>query len=368
MDKFSLDTPCLILDKSLLLKNLSMMQKEAASKNKQVRPHIKTHKCTQLAKLQINQGATGVSAAKLGEVEQLVATGISGLLITSPIVSKIKIDRLIKCLKIDSTIMLIVDSHDNALQLNQAAKEANLAINVLVDIDPGVGRTGVPYDKALDLGAFINHQTHLKLKGIQCYAGNLQHIKDYETRNKSSTEVMSKAASVVKTLKQHNLPCEILTGSGTGTYEIDCNIPEITEIQPGSYAVMDMEYYAIGTKKDVNHFNTFLPAMTMLVSVISANHSTHVTVDAGTKSLYFDPITKPKIISHPGLEYHWGGFGDEHGKIIAQTTTKLPKIGETIELIVPHCDPTINLFDKFYIVENNQVIDEWPIDMRGKSQ
>ena len=122
---------------------------------------------------------------------------------------------------------------------------------------------------------------------------------------------------------------------------------------------MDKEYYDIEFTQ--NHFK---PAMTLLSCVINSNHSTHVTVDAGLKALYKNP-TKPKIISHSGLQYDWDLFGDEHGKV---TGKHLSKTGEVIEMIASHCDPTVNLFDQFYITENEVVVDIWPIDLRGKRQ
>jgi D-serine deaminase-like pyridoxal phosphate-dependent protein len=123
---------------------------------------------------------------------------------------------------------------------------------------------------------------------------------------------------------------------------------------------MDQEYSDIEYKE-----SKFLPAMTMLTTVISANHDTHVTVDAGTKALY-KVATKPYIISHPGLAYDWDYFGDEHGKVFPTNVHNLlPKLGEQVELLVAHCDPTINLFDHFYITENDIVIDRWDIDLRG---
>lgn len=366
--KTNLDTPCLIIDKNLLIRNLIEMQKEIISYGKNLRPHIKTHKCSEIAKLQIQHGAMGVCAAKVSEAEILVNSQIKAILITSPIVTDKKIQTLMKCLKTDPTVMVVIDSESNALKLNTALEEINQQLQILIDIDPGVGRTGVTYQNALKLGQFVNELPNLLLKGIQCYAGNLQHIANYEERKHASQKVLAKAAKIVNQFKAAGLICDIFTGSGTGTYSIDCEIGELTEVQPGSYTVMDKEYELIGSKENPKQFTKFKPAMTMLVSVISANHPTHVTVDAGTKALYFDPSTKPEIISHKGLHYDWGGFGDEHGKITADEGVPLPKVGEVLELVVPHCDPTINLFDKFYIIENEKVIEEWPIDMRGKSQ
>ncbi|STX50116.1 alanine racemase [Legionella busanensis] len=366
LSKFELDTPCLVIDKNKLLYNLQLMQQHVLAHNIQVRPHVKTHKCSKLATLQLQYGAIGVSAAKVAEAEVLIAAGIHSILITSPVVTPNKITRLLNCVKQAPETMIVVDNQNNVATLNAAAQAQQIKINVLIDIDPGIGRTGIKPEKALELGKYIQSCQGLELKGLQCYAGNLQHIKSYEERRKSSLEVMQMASNLVKEFKQKGLPCEILTGSGTGTYDIDIEASEVTEIQPGSYTVMDVDYTVIGSKKDPNCFHTFQPAMTLLTTVISANRAEHVTVDAGTKSIYVDKH-QPKIIVPKGLSYDWGGFGDEHGKITA-IDGKLPKLGDVLELIVPHCDPTINLFDKFFICENDLVVDCWDIDLRGKSQ
>ncbi len=142
----------------------------------------------------------------------------------------------------------------------------------------------------------------------------------------------------------------------------------VTEVQPGSYTVMDAQYRQIGSSESNAEFATYLPAITLLTTVISANKQSHVTLDAGLEALYYD-ATPPIVISHPGLAYEWGGFGDEHGKLVKTVEAcNLPAYLDLVELIVPHCDPSINLFDRFYIVENDKVIDVWEIDMRGKSQ
>jgi D-serine deaminase-like pyridoxal phosphate-dependent protein len=366
MNKFELDTPCLVIDKKALMHNIKHMQRQVSQASKALRPHIKTHKCSTLAKLQVEHGALGVAAAKVSEALVLAEQGLKHTLITSPVVTEAKIENLITCQKQDAGLMVVCDSMDNASHLNQAMQDTGLVLHVLVDLDPGVARTGVSAEQALILGTHIHHAcSHLNLLGIQCYAGNLQHVHDFDAREQASSSVMEKASAVRRAFLEQNLPCEILTGSGTGTYDIDLAFPDVTEVQPGSYTVMDMEYRNIASRDNPKAFDVFKPAMTMLVTVISANHDTHVTVDAGTKSLYFDPVTKPWVISHPGLHYDWGGFGDEHGKITADKGVVLPKVGEVLELIVPHCDPTINLHEQLIITEDNHVEDVWKIDMRG---
>lgn len=366
--KEDLDTPCLVINKDTLKYNLNRMRQHSMTTKIAIRPHVKTHKSSELAKLQIEYGAIGISAAKVSEARALIDAGIRNILITSPLITQHKISNLIACLQIAPETLVVVDNEKNLQDLNRAGASSNTAINVLVDIDPGIGRTGVPPASALHFALKIKEFPWLNLMGIQCYAGNLQHIISYQERKNRSLQIMQIASETVKQFKNHGLNCPILTGSGTGTYDIDTEASEITEIQPGSYTVMDVEYSTIASKNDEKAFTTFRPAMTLLTTVISSNRKEHVTVDAGTKSLYFDVANKPRIISHAGLHYDWGGFGDEHGKITADENAKLPENGEVLELIVPHCDPTINLFDKFYILENDMLTDIWDIDLRGKSQ
>lgn len=368
LHKSELDTPCLVIDKSALEFNLNVMRQHAQDTKIHIRPHVKTHKCSQLAKLQMKYGAIGISAAKVSEAEGLIHAGLKNILITSPVVTHHKIKRLMACVEKAPDTLVVVDNEQNLHDLNEAAQAIQTKINILIDLDPGLGRTGINPEIALDFAQKTMQFQWLSLQGIQCYAGNLQHINSFEERKYRSLQVMEIASKVVKQLKKSGIPCNILTGTGTGTYDIDVEASEITEIQPGSYTVMDVEYGLIGSKKDHTSFTTFKPAMTLLTTVISSNREEHVTVDSGTKSIYVDTKTKPRIISHEGLYYDWGGFGDEHGKITADKNCELPKNGTVIELIVPHCDPTINLYDKFYIVENGMVIDIWEIDLRGKSQ
>lgn len=361
-----MDTPCLTIDLDKLKENISLMQKYADQMGVAVRPHCKTHKCSRIAKMQIEAGAIGISAAKLSEAESLIKQGIRNILITSPIVSEPKLNRLMSCLEKAPELLLVLDNPQNAEALNQLGQALNQPIQVLIDLDPGIGRTGIHPTTALEFANFLQKKPWLHLQGIQCYAGNLQHVPNYQERKTLSLKTMEIASEVFRELKPLFPDLHILTGSGTGTFDIDPEASEVTEIQPGSYTVMDVQYERIGSKENNEHFNHFQNALTLLTTVISSNKAEHVTVDAGTKAIYFDPNYKPRIISHPHLSYDWAGFGDEHGKITGMSP--LPGNAEVIEMIVPHCDPTINLYDQFVIVQNNEVIDVWDIDLRGKSQ
>lgn len=363
--KLALDTPCLVIDLDLLKKNLRTMQQFGQQYQIGIRPHCKTHKCTTLAQMQREYGAIGLCATKLSEAEILIEKGLDDILITSPLVSS-KLHRFEACLKKSPSLMLVLDSALNLNDLNAIGQRTNTHIKVLIDIDSGSGRTGINKEHVLEFARLVCTFPWLSLQGIQCYAGHVQHLHNYQERKDHSLKIMQAASDSLRLLRSNGIPCTILTGTGTGTYDIDIHDTLVTEIQPGSYAVMDVEYHEIESSSSPC-FNTFEHAMTLLTTVISSNRSEHVTVDAGTKGIYFDKQTKPKIISPSDLLYDWNGFGDEHGKV-RSTANTLPKTGSVLELIVPHCDPTINLYDYFFITENDLVIDIWPIDLRGKCQ
>jgi D-serine deaminase-like pyridoxal phosphate-dependent protein len=178
---------------------------------------------------------------------------------------------------------------------------------------------------------------------------------------------MKQAAEVFRQFRANGLPAEIFTGSGTGTSEIDWQIPELTDLQVGSYTLMDAEYMNIGSSENPQKFAKYPPALTFLTTVISTNRREFFTVDAGLKALYHHG-PNPAVF-HPeglGLRYDWAG--DEHGKVFLADPGRKFEIGQVLELVVSHCDPTVNLFDFFYISRNGIVTDVWPIDMRGKCQ
>jgi D-serine deaminase-like pyridoxal phosphate-dependent protein len=195
----------------------------------------------------------------------------------------------------------------------------------------------------------------------------VQHIVAFNERYQASLHWMEQAAQVVRQFRQSGLPCHIFTGAGTGTYEIDCRIPELTDLQVGSYTLMDAEYLSIGSSQDPTRFDKFPPALTLLTTVINTNHDHFVTVDAGLKALYHHGAI-PYILHPPdsGFQYDW--WGDEHGKIALSNRSKKPQIGEVLELVVSHCDPTVNLFDLLYFTRKGKVTGVWPVDLRGKCQ
>jgi D-serine deaminase-like pyridoxal phosphate-dependent protein len=368
MNMFDLDTPCIVLDLDILEENLGKMQASAKAAGKNLRPHAKSHKCSGLAKKQLAAGAVGVCAAKVSEAEVLINAGVDGVLVTGAVAVDHKAERLVGLLRNSPSLMAVIDHPRNVDLLERHLVKHDLSMDVLVDLDVGLQRTGVLPGRALELADLVLASDHIRLKGIQAYAGHVQHIQHYGGRRKASIESLKRAAAVFQQLQDKDASCTIFSGTGTGTYDIDLSVSELTELQVGSYVLMDAEYMAIESAENTGLADYFRPALTLLTTVVSASHNTHVTVDAGLKSLYRDGA-HPIVVSaeHAALGYDW--FGDEYGMLSAKDkAVTLPRLGTVLELVVSHCDPTVNQFDCYHIIRNGRVVDVWPIDLRGKSQ
>ena len=245
MFKHELDTPSLIIDIDIFEKNLVLMRDFAAAAGKKLRPHAKTHKCPEIARRQLACGnCAGICAAKLSEAEALAENGISHILITSPVSAPWKIARIGALNAKISGLKVVVDHPSQVEQLAALAGEG-APVHVLIDVDPEMGRTGVAFDKTLEFARFIAKFPQLVLDGVQCYAGHLQHIVSGTERNAESSRLMKLGASAFRAVAAEFPLCRIFTGTGTGTSAADVLIPEVTDIQVGSYCMMDAEYLAV---------------------------------------------------------------------------------------------------------------------------
>ena len=240
-------------------------------------------------------------------------------------------------------------------------------MDVLLDVDIGLHRTGARPADAAGLAEYILSRPALRLRGVQAYAGQIQQMHSFDDRTAASHKRLQEAVPLFRALRAEVDTCTIFSASGTGTFDIDLDVPEVTELQVGSYAIMDAEYLAVGSAEDPTRFAPFGPALRLLTTVVSRNQPGFVTVDAGLKTLYKDGGI-PQVIgpAHSGLVYDW--FGDEYGKVSRPGSVDLPAIGTVLELVVSHCDPTVNLFDRFYLTKGTEVVGVWPIDLRGCSQ
>ncbi|NML07879.1 DSD1 family PLP-dependent enzyme [Sphingomonas sp. G-3-2-10] len=354
MDRADLPTPVLILDRAAMDRNIAAMAGFAAARGLALRPHAKTHKSAEIARRQISAGAAGICCAKLAEAEALAAEGITDIHLTSPVVRPDAIARLV-ALNGRIALSLVADHPENVAAL---ARAATRPLTVFIDVDPGAHRTGVASpEAALALADAIAAEPNLRLGGVQYYCGSQQHIESRADRFAAVERLTAYLASVLDMLKTAGHAIPIVTGAGTGTFAIDAELGVLTELQCGSYIFLDREYEdceLTGGGAPVFERALFLDA-----TVISANHATHVTLDAGLKAMATD-AGPPRPI-RPGATYRF--TGDEHGALIADS---LPKLGERVTLQPPHCDPTVNLHDAYRVVEGDRVVDCWTITARGR--
>jgi D-serine deaminase-like pyridoxal phosphate-dependent protein len=361
-----LPTPALLVDLTALEANLSTMAEHCKKAGCGIRPHAKTHKCPEIAKLQVKSGALGVCVATVPEAEVMTDAGIRGVLLTSPIMEPTKIARMV-ALAQKAEVMLALGHARQAEMLSEAAQKAAVTIDVLIDVDVGDRRTGaLPDEPAVELARLVTRNKHLRLRGIQAYAGLASHVVGFTQRERVSREAMGKALSTRDLFTKAGLNVAVLSGGSTGTYNIDSALRGVTELQAGSYVFMDVDYRRIGGRNEQAIYSDFRPSLTVLTTVVSATHADRVTVDAGTKALDTTVSWRPQAKDGPGLAYRPGG--DEFGILTAEKDAKLPRLGDRLEFIVPHCDPTTNLHDRIYAMRGERVEAVWPLLARRESR
>jgi 3-hydroxy-D-aspartate aldolase len=362
--RLALNTPALVLDVDALDRNISAMAAFAAQNGIALRPHAKTHKSVEIALKQIAAGAVGSCCAKLGEAEALADGGVGSLLITSPVVSAPAIERLMSLNQRVADLRVVVDNPDNVAALAAAAQASNKPLNVVIDIDPGIRRTGVSSpETAVALAAKIKTFPSLRYLGVQCYCGGQQHIENYADRRAAIIDRTDYLKSVIKSLSDAGYPADVITGGGTGTHRIDVELGVFNELQVGSYVFMDRQYNDCDLTGDGKA--PFETSLMIDARVVSANSPSLATIDAGFKAMSTDG-GPPTILSGApeGAAYHF--MGDEHGLVVASDMTLA--IGSRVTLAAPHCDPTVNLYDYFHVVRGDTLVDIWSVQARGRSR
>ena len=339
-------TPALLLDLDAFEANLARMLDRVKRSGKKLRPHAKAHKCVEIARRQLAAGACGVCVATLAEAELMHHGGITGLLLTSPVADPAKMARIVQ-----TEAMVVVDHVQQAEWYQEAARAAGRKVDTLVDLDVGDHRTGArDTAQALAIAEAVDQSSHLNLRGLQAYSvvGSHAPVGD---RSRVSKEVFAGVAATRDALSRKGLSTEILSGGSTGTWQIDTALPELTELQAGSFVLMDMAYRRAGVD--------FRQGITVLGTAVSANHAGVVSVDAGTKSFATDRGYAPQAAYLTGSSCRWGG--DEFLYLEVADPALLPRLGDKIEFIPPHCDPTVNLYSAIHACRGDVVEAVWPV-------
>lgn len=364
-----LETPALVLDLDRFEANLETMRRYLRHQALALRPHTKTHKCLEIGRRQMAAGAVGLCCARIGEAEVFAGGGLPRLLLTAPVVGDRSRERLLALNETLEELLVVVDHADAVAALTHLtaarprSRQPVKPLRVLLDLDPGLHRTGMPLtEEALTLAQQIDAAPSLELAGVQFYAGHLMHVSDFAERQQRSLEALETLAAFLETLERVGLAAPIRSGGGTGTYDIDPAAGVLTDLQAGSYIFMDSQYNRIEAATGSHRFLTSLYVQTR---VISCNHPGLATTDAGLKAFATDDRA-PEIASGGPQGASAFFFGDEQGGL-RWDSGETVRPGAVLRAVTPHCDPTINLYDVLHVVRGDTLVDLWPIEARGRS-
>ncbi|MGX5720844.1 DSD1 family PLP-dependent enzyme [Shinella zoogloeoides] len=352
----SLPTPCAMIDVAALTRNIDTMAFHARQAGIALRPHAKTHKCAEIARLQLEAGAVGIACATIGEAEALADASVGPLMITSPLAGDEKYARAVQLgERVDLTLTL--DHQDHLAQIEAVKSRNARPISVVVELDVGQGRSGTQsVAAAISLAERAVFSPAVVFCGIQGFSGQVQHIADHDAREAGARQVADTLRQTLTGLRQAGITADIVTGSGTGTFGFDCAGP-FNEVQVGSYVFMDADYRRITDKG--GGALPYEQSLFILTTVVSANREGQVTVDAGTKAVAFNGPVPDMILGAPnGSSYHFAG--DEHGVVRLPRGRKPPRLGSRLLLAATHCDPTANLYGH-YIALSGKSAEKWHV-------
>jgi D-serine deaminase-like pyridoxal phosphate-dependent protein len=346
-------TPALLLDLDVAKRNIRKMADNFRDLPASLRPHIKVHKSAELSRLAIEAGAIGVACATAWEAKVMAEAGIEDVLVANQVVHPDKVRAVAETAR-EHRITVAVDDERNVEQLSRAAGEAGSELELLIEIDVGMGRCGVrSKEEALPLAERIAATPHVRLRGMQGYEGHCMLEPDPDVRRTEAHKANEKLVEAVDYLAEHGHASADVSAGGTGTWYITGAHPRITEVQAGSYALLDCFHGNLVP-------GGFEVAMTVLGTVISRQGNT-VILDSGRKSVGIDFVIPP-LAAYPEGEVRF--FAEEHCLVDFPGPPPLD-IGDRAEVIAGYGPTTVNLYDVFHVVENDVVTDIWPVTPRG---
>ncbi len=354
-----IDTPALLLDLDLAQANMDQVHRRVLARGLALRPHVKAHKTPALARLQLAAGALGICCQKASEAEVFAAAGFKDILVTNQLVGAKKLARVALLAARGVRLGICVDHAVQIEQARAAAERAGSSLNVLVEVDIGHGRCGVPdAAAALQLARAIRAaQPWLQFGGVHAFRGSAQHMREPQQRRSAVQAAVDKLQGVLQVLREDGIACPVVTGGGTGTYALVAESNLYTEVQPGSYVLMDLDYAA---NKPAAGEPQLAHALTVLCTVISTSPGRAV-LDGGLKAFAVDQGLPRMLL--PGWTVKT--LSDEHAVIEPGPQAAPLVVGDKVQLIPGHCDPTVNLHDWMIAHRTGEVAHAWPVSARG---
>jgi len=346
MKKYDVDTPALLLDLDVVEANIAAMADFFRDRPQRLRPHFKTRKTPEIARRQLEAWAIGITAGKLGEAEVLVNAGLGPVLIANQVVGRQKIDRLMGLLA-RGEVIVAVESEMNVRELEEGAERSGQAPQAIIEVDIGMHRCGTANpEETVELAQRLADGP-VRYRGIMGYEGHCVLIADAAEREAKTQQSLERLSAHVRALREAGLAPEIVSGGGTGTYELTGSWPDVTEVQAGSYVFMDGRYRQV--RPDLGR-----PALTMLVTVV-ARHGDYAVIDAGMKALT-NEFGPPAGVDLPVTVTR---LSEEHGTLAVGEADVRP--GQKLEILPSHNDTTLNLHAEYYVCRGDEVVDVWPI-------
>ncbi|MGO8955788.1 MAG: alanine racemase [Streptosporangiaceae bacterium] len=344
-------TPALVLDIDGAQRNIDLMASELRHMGlTTIRPHYKTHKSPDLARRQVLAGAGGLSMATVWEAAVLAAAELDDLFVVNTVSHPDKI-RVLAELARDRRILVAVDEAPNADALSAAAVRAGSRLGIFVEVDTGMNRCGVDNaEEALAVARHVSDLPGLRFEGITGYEGHCTLTPEADLRHERQQEAMKLFIGVADLLEANGIPCPIRSAGGIATWQWTAAYPGITEIQAGSYVVMDNFHGRM--------VRGFERSLTVQASVIS-RRSNQVIVDVGNKS-----VADTNNVTMVGHDHAVFRFDEEHGIFSAAEGSSL-KVGDSVALVPGYSPSTVNCYDAFHVVQDDVVVDIWPIIPRG---
>lgn len=362
----TIDTPSLLIDREIMMKNIHFMQACADQHKVNFRPHAKTHKMPKVCQLQIEAGAVGIAVAKVGEAEVMAENGVKDIFIATQIVGVSKIER-IKELSKKINISLGIDNGYQVEQINEVFGISGLVANVLIEIEIGENRSGIVLENDFKkLIRLIKSKSHVNLLGIYAHDGHSYHAKSIENLREIFLEGQRRTLMFADIAKDLQCPLQVVSIGSTPPFMFDFDLLDgITEIRLGTYVFMDVSQgNIIGTYEKC--------AASVITTVISKPTDCRIITDSGAKALT-SQSRSGGLCETVGKGYIKGtnkiyldSLFDEHGIVYNKALSDTLEIGDKIEIIPNHICPVCNLYDVAYVVDKGHVVDKFSIDARGK--
>lgn len=357
-----LSTPALTVDLDVLERNLDRMAKSCRGQGVGLRPHIKTHKTPEVARLQLERGAVGLTVAKVGEAEVMAGSGLDEILVAYPIFGGEKLLRL-ATLACERKILISLDDERTAQELSRVASEKGASVGVLVEFDVGFHRCGLePGPACVELARKIEKLPGLKFCGLMTYFGNVWGTE--EERRREAKQVAERVARAFEAFAEARMPVEIVSGGSTPAAEFAHLVPGLTEIRPGTYVYNDLNTYHQGACRLEDC------AARVVTTVVSTAVPGRAILDAGSKTLSSDALRAgPQagyglVVEAPDAPLI--KLNEEHGHLDITKSVHRFRVGEVLTVIPNHVCTCVNMHDEVYLLRNEQVVGCWRVAARGK--